>query len=227
MDMVATAASVSPAQALTDEQLVERVLAGETALYEIVMRRHNQRIYRAVRAILRDESEAEDVVQETYVRAYRSLRQFEGRAQLSTWLTRIAVNEALGRLRKAARLQPLEENLDDESVPKVLAVSDPQMSPESLAANSELRALLEGAIDKLPVAYRQIFVLREVEGLSTEETAASLGIEAANVKTRLYRARAMLRHNLVRNARAISTDAFLFPATRCDRVVRRVFEQIE
>src|SRR3954471_16592208 len=147
--MAAIATGSTQTQALSDEEIVARVLAGETPLYEIVMRRHNQRLYRAVRAIVRDESEAEDIVQETYVRAYRSLHQFEARAQLSTWLTRIAVNEALGRLRKAARFEPLEENNhDDDSFHKDLAVADAQMSPESLAANSELRGMLEGAIDK-------------------------------------------------------------------------------
>jgi RNA polymerase sigma-70 factor (ECF subfamily) len=224
--MAAIAAGSVQAQALSDEEVVARVLAGETPLYEIVMRRHNQRLYRAVRAIVRDEAEAEDIVQETYVRAYRSLHQFEARAQLSTWLTRIAVNEALGRLRKTARLQPLEEMVDDEWVPQHLAVTDPKMSPESQAATSELRTLLESTIDQLPVMYRQVFMLRAVEGLSTEETAESLGIEADNVKTRLHRARAMIRQALARQAQATTSEAFLFPATRCDRVVRGVFQQI-
>ena len=223
----ATSAVLAQGAALTDEQVVARVLDGDTAMYEIIMRRHNQRLYRAVRAIVRNEAEAEDVLQETYVLAYRALRQFEGRAQLSTWLTRIAVNEALGRMRKAARFDSLEETFDEDGAPKVVAVSDPAMSPETQAATAETRALLEEAIDKLPLDYRQVFMLREVEGLSTEETAESLGIGADNVKTRLFRARAMLRKNLFRQAQASSTEAFLFPATRCDRVVKHVFERIE
>lgn len=223
----ATSTALAQAAALTDEQIVERVLGGDKPMYEILMRRHNQQLYRAVRAILRDEAEAEDVVQETYVRAYRALGQFEGRAQLSTWLTRIAVNEALGRLRKAARFDSLEETFDEDGVPKVIAVTDPRMSPETQAATAETRALLEAAIDQLPLDYRQVFMLREVEGLSTEETAESLGIGADNVKTRLFRARAMLRRQLYRRARASSSAAFTFPATRCDRVVKRVFERLE
>ena len=223
----ATSTALAQAAALTDEQVVARILEGETAMYEILMRRHNQRLYRAVRAIVRDEAEAEDVLQETYVLAYRALRQFEGRAQLSTWLTRIAVNEALGRMRKAARFDSLEETFDEDGAPKVVAVSDPRMSPERQAATAETRALLEEAIDKLPLDYRQVFMLREVEGLSTDETAESLGIGADNVKTRLFRARAMLRRNLFRTAQASSTEAFLFPATRCDRVVKHVFERID
>lgn len=218
--------ALSQGQALTDEEIVARILGGETAMYEILMRRHNQRLYRAVRAIVRDEAEAEDVLQEAYVLAYRALRQFEGRAQLSTWLTRIAVNEALGRMRKAARFESLEQTFDEDGAPKTVAV-DPRMSPETQAANAETRALLETVIDKLPLPYRQVFMLREVEGLSTEETAQSLGVEPDNVKTRLFRARAMLRRNLFRQAQATSAAAFLFPATRCDRVVRNVFERIE
>lgn len=220
-------ASLHQFSALTDEQIVERVLGGDKPMYEILMRRHNQRLYRAVRAILRDEAETEDVIQETYVRAYHALAQFEGRAQLSTWLTRIAVNEALGRLRKASRFESLEENMDEGSTPRTLAVADPRLSPEVQAANSEVRELLEASIDKLPLAYRQVFMLREVEGLSTEETADSLGIDSDNVKTRLFRARAMLRRQLYRQAQASGTAAFLFPATRCDRVVRRVFERLD
>lgn len=221
-----TAASAAQNQALTDEEVVARVLGGETAMYEILMRRHNQRLYRAVRAIVRDEAEAEDVLQETYVLAYRALAQFEGRAQLSTWLTRIAVNEALARLRRAARFDSLEETFDDDGPPRTLAVSDPRMSPETQAAGAETRALLEHAIDKLPLPYRQVFVLREVEGMNTEETAQSLGIPTDHVKTRLFRARALLRRTLFQQTQASSADAFLFPATRCDRVVARVFQRI-
>lgn len=223
----ATSTVLAQGAALTDEQVVARILEGETALYEILMRRHNQRLYRAVRAIVRNEAEAEDILQETYVLAYRALRQFEGRAQLSTWLTRIAVNEALGRMRKAARFDSLEETYEEDGAPKVVAVTDPSVSPETQAAAAETRALLEEAIDKLPLPYRQVFMLREVEGLSTEETAESLGVGLDNVKTRLFRARAMLRRNLFRTAQASSAEAFLFPATRCDRVVKHVFERLE
>ena len=211
------------AEALSDEQVVERVLAGDTASFEIVMRRYNQRLYRAARSILHDEHEAEDVMQETYVRAYQHLRQFEGRAKFSTWLTRIAVHEALARARRRDRFLEPSPDANEDPMNRVPA-STP--NPEQAASAGEVSRLLEQAIDALPDAYRSVFILRDIEEMSTEETAGCLEITEENVKTRLHRARAMLRRELYARAGAGSPSAFQFMALRCDRVVARVFEHI-
>jgi RNA polymerase sigma-70 factor, ECF subfamily len=211
---------------LRDEDIVTRVLAGETALFEIVMRRYNQRLYRISRAILRDDGEAEDVMQDAYVRAYEHLEQFAGRAAFSTWLTRIAVHEALARKRRRGRYDDLDalQTIHGDSMP-TLKSSAP--SPETDAATSETRRLLESAIEALPEAYRTIVVLREVEEMSVAETAASLGLTEGVVKTRLHRAHAMLRKELYSRAQGRATDLYQFHAVRCDRVVKAVFERIK
>src|SRR5215470_14133027 len=175
----------------SDDALVHRILAGESALFERIMRRHNQRVFRAARAIVKDDAEAEDVMQETYTRAFTHLGQFRGEAQLGTWLVRIAVHEAFARVRRRRRLAPLPP---DDAV-EALSMFDRSTptDPEHEANNAELRKLLERAIDELPETYRTIFVLREVEGLSTATTAECLGVSEEVVKTRLSRARARLR----------------------------------
>jgi RNA polymerase sigma-70 factor (ECF subfamily) len=209
---------------LSDEEVVERVRAGELGLYEIVMRRHNQRLYRAVRAILRDEAEVEDVLQDAYLAAYRSLSEFEGRARFSTWLTRIAVNRALDRRRRRAKvvvLDPQQEGnpLNDDDTP---TWRTPAEDPERQSARRELAHLLQDAIDELPDTFRPAYVLREVEGLSVQETSESLGIEPGTVKTRLHRARGLLRERLIRDFGGAAADAFPFGAQRCDRLVAAV-----
>ena len=176
--------------ALPDEQVVSQVLAGQTALFEVLMRRHNERLYRAARAILRDDREAEDVMQQAYVNAYTHLGQFDGRAQFSTWLTRIAVHEALARVRRRARLTEfLPEYHSQESTMPSSRAPD----PERQAFSRELGALLERAIDQLPNGAREVFMLRQVEGMSTAEVAATLDVSEDVVKTRFSRARASLR----------------------------------
>jgi RNA polymerase sigma-70 factor, ECF subfamily len=211
--------------ALSDEELVDRIRRGETALYEVVMRRYNQRLYRVARAILRDDAEAEDVMQQAYVAAYAHLDQFAGRARFSTWLTRIAVHEALLRARRRRR-QPLAFASDDDGEDAVGKVEARDPSPEEQAHAANLRALLESAIDALPRRYRSVFVLREIEGLSTAETALGLGIREDAVKTRLSRARALLREELLERAGIASAGAFGFGFARCDRVVARVLRAI-
>ncbi len=223
--------SVQPAlqkpatEALSDEQVVARVLAGDTACFEIIMRRYNQRLYRVARSILHDEHEAEDVMQDAYVRAYQHLRQFEGRAKFSTWLTRIAVHEALARARRRQRFAEPEPALDRKEDP-MNSIPSKDLTPEQAASAGELGRLLERAIDSLPDAYRAVFMLRDVEEMSTEEAATCLEISPENVKTRLHRARAMLRRALYQRAGAGSPSSFQFMATRCDRVVERVFQRI-
>ena len=211
---------------LSDEEVVARVLAGETAMFEIIMRRHNQRLYRVARAILRNDTEAEDVMQDAYVRAYEHLDQFAGRAKFSTWLTRIAVHEALARQHRANRYQELEPMSEREGDPMDrLASLAPD--PEQQAAGSEIRRLLEEEVEKLPDTYRAIFMLRDIEELDTSEAAEILEITEENVKVRLHRARAMLRKSLYARAGMERKEAFSFHAVRCDRVVKNVFERIQ
>jgi RNA polymerase sigma-70 factor, ECF subfamily len=208
---------------LADEEIVARVLQGQTALYEVLMRRHNERVYRAARAILRDEREAEDVMQQAYVNAYSHLRQFDGRAKFSTWLVRIAVHEALARVRRRARVvafdpdaAPLEGPMPQSTPP----------DPERQAYTAEVAALLESAIDALPDGMREVFMLREVEGMSTDDVAAALDVSPDVVKTRLSRARAALRRDLLDRAGIASPATFRFLRPRCDRVVQAVLERI-
>ena len=211
---------------LSDEEVVVQVLAGETAMFEIVMRRHNQRLYRVARAILRNDGEAEDVMQDAYVRAYEHLDQFAGRAKFSTWLTRIAVHEALARQRRSKRYEELGPTSEREGDPMDRFASLTP-NPEQQMSNSELRRLLEQAVEKLPDAYRAVFMLRDLEDMSTTDAAYALEITEENVKVRLHRARALLRKSLFAVAGTESREAFNFNAVRCDRVVKNVFERIQ
>ena len=214
--------SIQPPE--SDAALVHRILAGESALFERIMRRNNQRLFRAARAILNDDVEAEDVMQETYTRAFAHLEQFRGEAQLATWLTKIAVHEALARVRKRRRLAPLPPGDDVEALPMP---DRPRPSdPEHEAQNAELRKLLERAIDELPETYRTVFVLREVEGLSTATTAECLGVSEEVVKTRLSRARVRLRDGLYERAGAVASAAFTFGGDRCDRLVAAMLPRL-
>jgi RNA polymerase sigma-70 factor (ECF subfamily) len=205
----------------TDEHVVERVLAGETALYEIIMRRYNQRLYRVVISILRDRDEAEDVLQDAYVRAYQHLSQFEGRASFSTWLTRIAVHEALARLRSRSRMLQLGTETDEEDIP--VDSMPASVDPEETTSRAELARLLEHSLMNLPEQYRTVLMLRDVEELSTSETAEALGLTEENVKVRLHRGRSLLRRDLLERVGTTAREAFPFMGQRCDRVVHRVF----
>jgi RNA polymerase sigma-70 factor, ECF subfamily len=224
--MVGTAEVATSQEPLSDEEVVTRVLAGETGMFEIVMRRHNQLLYRVARSILRNDNEAEDVMQDAYVRAYEHLGQFAGRAKFSTWLTRIAVYEALARQRRGNRYQELEpmSELEEDPMDRFASLA---LNPEQQASNSQVRRLLEEAIEKLPDAYRTIFVLRDVEEMSTADAADVLEISEENVKVRLHRARALLRKSLFARAGMERKEAFNFHALRCDRVVQNVFERIQ
>ncbi len=215
------------AEGWADEEIVRRVLEGDLVLFELLMRRHNQRIYRAIRGILRDDSESEDVMQEAYVRAYENLARFEGRAQFSTWLTRIAVNEALRRLARRGKLDPLVEEEYEGEDGTMPSFQSNAPNPESNASNSELKSLLEETILALPAAYRAVIVLRDVEGMNTAETAEVLSLTDANVKVRLHRAHELLRNALFARAGATTAQAFRFHAPRCDRVVGAVLERFE
>jgi RNA polymerase sigma-70 factor (ECF subfamily) len=209
---------------LPDEQVVARVLAGQTALFEILMRRHNERLYRAARAILKDESEAEDVMQQAYVNAYSHLRQFDGRSKFATWLTRIAIHEALARARRRGRY--ISMDLDADSPVTFLHPPAPTPDPERQAFARELGGIMESAIDRLPDGLREVFVLRQVEGMNTADVAAVLSVSDAVVKTRLSRARGALRRDLYEHAGIAAANAFPFLRPRCDRVVSAVLARI-
>jgi RNA polymerase sigma-70 factor, ECF subfamily len=206
-----------------DVDVIEQILGGQTGLFELLMRRYNERVYRAVRAIVRDEQEAEDVMQQAYVNAFIHLRQFNGSARFSTWLTRIAINESLARVRRRGRYEPID---DEPSNVEPFMIRNPSESPERQAFTGELRGLLEWAIDGLPNGMREVFVLREVEGLSTAEAAACLDVSEDVVKTRLSRGRATLRRLLYERTGATASEAFRFERPRCDRVVSQVLQRI-
>lgn len=206
---------------LRDEEVVARVLAGETALFEVIMRRYNQRLFRAARAIVRTDAEAEDVVQHGYLSAYAHLGQFAGQAKFSTWLTRIVLNQALGDARRRVRLAEvdLEEDVDKQD-------ARPNGSPEDQASARELAGLLEQAIDELPEIYRIVVMLRDVQELSTAETAGCLELTEEAVKVRLHRARALLRQSMTTRLHASTPRAFEFLGTRCDRLVAAVLARL-
>lgn len=212
-------------EGVPDEDIVERIRAGEIALYEILMRRYNQRLYRVARSILRNDGEAEDVMQDAYVRAYEHLNQFAGEAKFSTWLTKIAVHEALARVRKSGRSEDLDL-IPETNVQNIASMTKAIRDPETQAYDHELRLVLERALNALSPTYRSVFVLRAVEGLNVAETAACLDISLEAVKTRLHRARSLLRKDLHRRAGVTAAQAFPFHLSRCDRVVEAVFRRI-
>jgi RNA polymerase sigma-70 factor (ECF subfamily) len=224
------------APALPDAELVARVRRGDGLAFELIMRRHNRRLFRLARALVWDDAEAEDVLQESYLRAYARLGDLADDQALAAWLARIVANEALGRRRAAARVVSLEAHRargrvgDDGEGGTTVASDDPasdQPGPERLAVSSELRRLLEAAVDALPQEFRTVFVLREVEGLSTAETAAYLAIRPQTVKTRLHRARRYLQEALGERLLAASPSLFEFDGARCDRIVGQVLARLE
>ena len=212
----------------TDTELARRVAAGDHGAFEAMMRRYNRTLFRTARAILRDDAEAEDALQEAYLQAYRTLGGYRGEARLSTWLARVVANEALMRLRKQARrsaIVPLQPGMAPDVVD---LVADESMhgQPEAQARRAEVRRLLEKRIDALPEAYRVVFVLRAVEECSVEETAAILRIPGATVRSRFFRARSLLREGLAAEVDLACEDAFGFAGERCDRVVARVMARL-
>jgi len=204
---------------------VDRVRAGETGLYELLMRRYNQRLFRAIRSIVIDDLEAEDVLQETWVRVYEHLDQFAGRAAFPTWVTRIAFHEALARLRRSKLWTALEDS-EGELMPEANRRQPLSETPEAQAMRGQLGQILQSAVDALPETYRMVFVLREVEQLSTIETAECLGLSEEAVKTRLHRSRAVLRRELQDRMGPAIAETYAFLGTRCDRMAARVLERI-
>ncbi len=199
----------------TDEDIVRRVQAGERQLFEVLMRRHNPRVYRVARAIAGDEAAAEDIMQEAYARAFTKIDHFEGRAKFSTWLTRITINEALGRRRSARSFAQVD----------LEAMKDRSKSPEESVSSAQIVALLEREVAQLPEHFRVVFVLRAVEQLSVKEVAACLDINEETVKTRHFRARTALKEALSAHAEALAPHLYDFHLERCDRIVARVLER--
>lgn len=223
--MSTTAAISMAASMMTDEEVVRRVRGGETALFEVLMRRYNQRLYRTARSILNNDGEAEDVMQDAYVRSYMHLDQFDGRARFSTWLTKIAVHEALARARKRQKMVELDATSGAMEGSMNLQSKEP--SPEQDVLTHTMRIVLEAAIDRLPETYRAVFMLREIEEMSTTETADCLELSEEAVKVRLHRARALLRKDIYTQTGAATAEAFHFAGARCDRMVSVVFERIQ
>lgn len=219
MSLPAIQTAAAPS-ALSDEQVVERVLAGDISLFEILMRRYNQRLFRVARGILTDDAEAEDVMQEAYVRAFRELATFRGEARFSTWLTRIACHEALARARKRRRLVPIAGGGPPEEPPAKAP------GPERELENRELQTVLREAVEVLPDPLRSVFCLREVEGLSTGQTADLLGLTEENVRVRLHRAKRSLRQRLDQRIGREVRRLYLYDGSRCDRMVEGVFSRL-
>ncbi|WP_457093726.1 RNA polymerase sigma factor [Microvirga sp. P5_D2] len=215
---------------LDDWALVERARQRDGAAVRLIMQRHNRRLYRAARSILNDDAEAEDVVQEAYVRAFTHLDGFRGEAQLSTWLTRIALNEALGRLRRRRTTVGLKDidAISDQGEARVIYLPSARQDsdPEAAAARTQVRRLLERAVDQLPNSFRMVFVLRDIEEMSVEETASHLGLRPETVKTRLHRARRLLREALNKTLASALTDVFPCAGVRCARITGVVLERL-
>ncbi|MFD2367399.1 RNA polymerase sigma factor [Pseudoduganella sp. GCM10020061] len=215
-------ASATPAQPLSDQDLAAAVCARMPGAFEMLMRRYNRVLFRAARSILRDDTEAQDVLQETYLQAYRHLHAFRGDATLRTWLTRIVVNEAIARSRKLARraeVIDLHASGDEQDQGASMQDQPSHDGPEQQAQRAQFRLLLERQIDRLPESFRTVFMLRAVEELGAQEVAAILDIPEATVRTRFFRARSMLREALQREFDFAVEDAFGFDGARCDRIV--------
>jgi RNA polymerase sigma-70 factor (ECF subfamily) len=211
-----------------DEEMVARVRRGEREAFRGIVQRYNRRLYRVARGVMRDDGEAEDVVQEAYLRAYAALGEFRGESSLATWLTQIVLNEARGRLRRrrpTEDLEVLDMTAQQSSVvafPGVTAFGD----PETAAAQAQIRRLLERAVDQLPDPFRLVFIMRDIDGLSIEETGAQLGIRPETVKTRLHRARRLLREHLNDKLSSALKDTLPFDGARCNRMTDAVMRRL-
>lgn len=214
---------------LTDTELAHCIASGNTDAFELLMRRFNRPLFRTARSIVKDDTEAEDVLQEAYLLAYRNIGKFRGDAALSTWLTRIVVNEALASLRKARRTAEVV-HLDGQPLygthMEDMHDTDSSDAPERAAMREQARRLLEKKIDELPDAFRAVFVMRGVEEMDVEEVARCLDIPEATVRTRFFRAKGLLRESLAREFDFAIEDVFSFDGSRCDRIVSGVLERL-
>ena len=228
MQSVAHSVKTVASEPVLDAALAARAAQGDQRAFETIMRRHNRLLFRTARSILKRDEEAEDVLQEAYLRAWHALGGFRSEARLSTWLVRIVINEALGRLRRrSAQVLPLDPTIDVVDPQTEESVQDnPNLRPDSAAMRSEARRLMEVRIDALPEAFRTVFMLRAVEEMSVEEVAAAVGISETTVRTRYFRARGLLRESLARDLDIALGDAFSFAGARCDRIVDGVLAKI-
>ncbi|MEX0961011.1 MAG: RNA polymerase sigma factor [Burkholderiales bacterium] len=228
--MIPTTEPVAGLPTENDADLAQRIAAGDTAAFEVLMRRYNRMLYRAARALLHSDADAEDALQTAYLHAFRAMPDFRGEARLSTWLARIVINESIARQRRYAaenKVIPLDAAADADGelpVPPDAAAED--NAPELSAMRSETRALIERKIDMLPEQFRTVFVLRAIEELSVEETASWLRIPQATVRSRFFRARSLLRESLARELDAALDSAFAFDGARCDRIVSMVMREL-
>jgi len=225
-DSVARSGSTA---ALADHELAARAAAGDGQAFTLIMRRHNRLLFRTARSILKSDVDAEDALQEAYLRAWRAIDGFRSEAKLATWLARIVINESLARLRRGrgAQVIPLDNTtaeLDHDAMEDRME-DDPDQQPERVAMRGELRRLMEACIDRLPEAFRTVFILRAVEEMSVEDVAVALDLPEATVRTRLFRARSLMREGLSRDIDLATSDAFSFDGERCDRIVARVLQR--
>jgi RNA polymerase sigma-70 factor, ECF subfamily len=214
---------------VSDLEIVRQVLEGDASRFELIMRRYNRRLYRVARGLLRNDMDAEDVVQEAYLHAYEKLRDYQGRGPLSAWLTKITVNEALGRLRRTEATGyriSFDDPTESEEANFMAHLTSNLPSPELLAARGEMRRLLESAIDALPEAYRMAFIMCGVEEMSVAETAECLAVEQATVKTRYHRARQILQQQVLELLETSRAEVFAFDGVRCDRIVSGVLRRL-
>ena len=221
------AARIVDLNALGDAELAQLASQRDGGAFRIIMQRNNRRLYRVARSVMRNDSEAEDVVQEAYVRAFANLAKFRGESSLATWLSRIVLNEALGRRRgrrPSVDLTEIESPGQGQIIP--FPNSSPQLDPERTMAQREIQLILERAIDELPEAFRTVLVARVIEEMSVEETADLLGIRPETVKTRLHRARGLLKEALEKRVGSVLTDAFPFEGQRCERMTSTVLRRL-
>lgn len=227
--MIVSSALLTELRSLPDEAICNLPPAQHPAMFRLIMERHNQRLFRVARGIVRDDSEAEDVLQESYVKAFSAVHTFRGEALLLTWLTTIVINEARARLRKRKHVVGLEV-LDhvEAGTSKIILLADGKAveNPEAHVARAQVRYLLEQAIDDLPEAYRLVLILRDVQGVSIEDTAVALGLSPNTVKTRLHRARAKLRQHLTQTLGNHLSDSFPFLGARCERITTAVLARL-
>jgi RNA polymerase sigma-70 factor (ECF subfamily) len=230
-DMPMTLAAVQASlESLSDAELASCIGRGDAKALELVMRRHNRQLYRTARSILRDDADAEDCLQEAYLQAFRSIASFRAASKLSTWLTRVVINQALEKMRRRSKENgnvPLDNVIDlDGNLPAGNSLLSAPEQPDAAALRSEVRRVLESRIDGLPSAFRTVFMLRALEEMSVEETAACLGIPEATVRTRFFRARALLREALELEVDLALEGAFAFDGARCDRIVAHVLDRM-
>lgn len=212
--------------ASADATLVRCTVAGDAAAFESIMRRYNRRLFRLARATMRNDADAEDALQDAYVKAFYALAQFRGEASLSTWLARIVHNECLARLRREARRDNVIPMAGDVDVSERELPDAAIERPEASAMRSQMRALLERHVDELPDALRTVFVMRAIEDMSVQEVAQCLGLSEVAVRSRHFRARSLLREALAREIDATEADVFAFAGARCDRIVAGVLARI-